>query len=289
MYGMTHMRLFPWLACALASACSNLPPEPNNPVLAQQTWGVASGRSELETSELVAIVNNSLPHLRAMEGFVDMPLRIHLTDDLGAPGRAGITIETSLGDSWVAVVRAQENLAFVVAHELAHFYFQEYQALFSPVLEEGLCDLIADQIYGTNSMEKSQVVIALVSYMDRVNLKLEGPLSKSRIARLMLDVPPLEEVLAYASKTILQTDDLEAQRIYGIGQMLAINIGLQGLQQLAERCQEEGRERVPIAWILEAAELDPLDQEHLEAAFRRALGGEDVEATGNSLQITLKD
>lgn len=279
------------LLCGLCTvSCTTLPFEPDSPVLAEHEWGTAGGQSPEEVSDLANIVESVLPLFREMRGFVDSPLRIHLVEHVGVGQRDGLTVEMPFLGQWVSVRRGSPVVPFVVAHEMAHFYFQDYQDLFPAVLEEGVCDLLATEIYTDNGAGRTQIAIAMVSYLEHVKIEMIGVQSKVRAAQLLLDVPSIEELLDYEGDDLLDINgDVAALRVYGIGRMLAVVIGIQGLQDLAERCEDQGLEMIPSEWILEAAGLVPPSQDNLLMAFRQALGEKAIPTAGQPPTITLAD
>jgi hypothetical protein len=273
----------------LAASCTSLPFEPDSPVARDLDWGIAGGESAEEVELLIGVVETVLPVYRSLPGFVDSPLRIHIAEDVGFEFRDGLTVRMFLLGQWIIIRRESEDVPSVIAHEMAHYYFQDYQELFPPVLEEGICDILASLIYEDRTDKRTQIIVAMVSYIDELDIEVNGPASKKRIAQLMLDAPSIEEFLEYRWDELLDASPTNAQRIYGVGRMLAQVIGLEGLDQLAIRCGQEELDRVPIEWILEAAGLVPMSQENLISAFGRALNGEGFSADGSTMTIELSD
>ena len=59
---------------------------------------------------------------------------------------------------------------------------------------------------------------------------------------------------------------------YGVGIMLAQEIGFEGIIELARRAEAEGLPQAEPQWVLEAAGLWPMTQWKLSQAFARTLG-----------------
>ncbi len=104
----------------------------------------------------------------------------------------------------------------------------------------------------------------------------------------MQEVPPIEVGLELDSAELIHLDWRTRTAYYGIGWVVADAIGLEGHAELDARRESAGLDDLPAAWILRAADLSPLSQENLKAAFKRTMGvqpGTDF----STLSITLKD
>jgi hypothetical protein len=143
-------------------------------VLEERFWGVAGGQSSAEAIELAGIVESILPTYRSLEDYDPSPLRIHFTDKVDIDTADGITVERGYSHDWVSVSRSAENAPLVVAHELGHFYFQNYHARFPSVLEEGICELMASMCLGSDALGKQSLFLASLSYVDNIHPVIEA-------------------------------------------------------------------------------------------------------------------
>ncbi|MFT5290287.1 MAG: hypothetical protein ACI8QS_000113 [Planctomycetota bacterium] len=106
---------------------------------------------------------------------------------------------------------------------------------------------------------------------------------------MLLEVPSIEDVLRYEWDELLRIDHLESMRACGLGQALALVIGLEGLNELVARSEAESLDSIPLPWILLSADLEPLSQENLSAAFRQALGIENSDTRQTLPTIRISD
>lgn len=223
-----------------------------------------------------------------LEGFTQRPLRAHLTGDLGVDHFAGMSIEAPGSRAWIMVRRDAEDVELTVAHEMAHYYFDELQSKFPTIVEEGLCELQSGMVFDAQEQFETRLVMAAVSHLERVTIEVQGAKSKAMLAWLLESVPSIEEALEIGRSANLETSLRTAATSYGLGWLLVELIGWEGMLLLARRSDQEGLERVPVEWILAAAGLQPLTQENLEQAFRRALGEGD-QTSEQPITITLRD
>jgi len=252
----------------------------------ERSWGVATAPTAEEARALADVVDAARPELAEIPGFVDRPLRIHVVPG-GLPRNwSGITVEANDGDAWVAVEGESGYTAFYAAHELAHFYLGDLLDRLPPVVEEGYCELIASHIQPAPNAKTWRLIVAAVSYLDHFTIEVDGPVSKGRLGYLVQEVPPIDVALAVDEDELPHLDPRTHGSYYGLGWVVAEAIGLEGLVELDARREQAGLEKVPVAWILQSAGLEPLTQESLEAAFAHALG----ERRGaGPLTITLED
>ena len=274
--------------CLLVSGCTSLPSEPSSSFVVERSWGLAGGRTQEESLYLAQIVEKVLPVYSRLEGFTQRPLRAHLTGDLGVDHFAGMSIEAPDSRAWIMVRRDAQDVELTVAHEMAHYYFDELQSKFPTIVEEGLCELQSGMVFDAREQFETRLVMAAVSHLERVTIEVQGAESKAMLAWLLESVPSIEEALEIGRSGNLETSLRTAATSYGLGWLLVELIGWEGMLLLAHRSDQEGLERVPAEWILAAADLQPLTQENLEWAFRRALGESD-KTSKQPITITLRD
>ncbi|MFT7676129.1 MAG: hypothetical protein ACI8QC_000096 [Planctomycetota bacterium] len=242
---------------ACLSACAGLPLEPRSAVTLERAWGVAGGPTEEDAQGLVRMVEHVLPFYRVLDGFEERPLRAHMTSFAEGSKWEGITVEPLTGPPWLAVAREAEFLELAVAHELAHFYFEKQQARFPSVLEEGLCDLLAGQVYDDREYYSKRLMIAGLAYLDPRKFSLDDPRHAPAIEDLRASALGVQEALALTTAELVSVKRTTLISCYGLGYVLARQIGWEGIVILLRRADLENRDRVPAAWILEQAGLSP--------------------------------
>lgn len=262
--------------CALAlaglAACAQFPSVPDCEAYRTTTWGEAGARTPAEVEELVETVEASLAIYSEVTGFQQCPVRVYFTDDVGYPHRAGVTIRESGGRVWVAVERGSEHRRLVLAHELAHVYFADYLAKFPAIVEEGICDQLALRVVDAADAGPDEVAFAMIAFLDPLRFAVEGPRSRALVSDLLEIDATYVDTLALDGDELLEQEAAYATACYGLGSLFAEAIGQQGLDDLVQRCDEEGLERIPDAWVLDAAGFQPPTQEALLRAFRKVRG-----------------
>lgn len=281
---LPRLSLLAALWCGVS--CSVLPTEPNSSMAQEHSWGMAFGDSPEQAQFLAKIIEQVLPIYRKLAGFKDRPLRAHLTNEDLRDHLNGLSVEPWIGRAWIAIEAGSSNVPNTVAHELAHFYFHDFQSLFPAVVAEGISDELADSVFRDKQDSDLKLLTAAVSYLDRFTIHVSGKAAKENLYYLAQEVPPIEEVLALTRHQNFSADPRAMVSNYGVGWMLVRVIGYDGLVELAQRCRHAGLDRVPVEWLLTAADLAPLSQSNLSMAFGRALGIE-ISRPGQTLTITL--
>lgn len=259
------------LILLLLSGCRGVPREPKSATILERSWGIAGGRSDQEAQRLIHMVEHVLPAYRGLEGFVERPLRAHITGSLGGAHLAGITVEPLVGHPWVAVNREARDFELALAHELAHFYFEEQQARFPSIIEEGMCELLSGLAYDASDLFRRRLMLAGVAYLDHLEFRVKDARGKLSVAALRAAAPDIEEALAMNWSRLFRADRATAVACYGVGFLLVQRIGWQGLLRLVQRADRSDQAKVPIPWILEAAGLEQPLEDSLRAALIEAL------------------
>ncbi|MAB79384.1 MAG: hypothetical protein CMJ89_08520 [Planctomycetes bacterium] len=283
---MWPLRLSLLAALWCGASCSVIPIEPNSSTGQENPWGMAFGDSPEQARFLAEIIEQVLPVYRELAGFKDRPLRAHLTNEDLRDHLNGLSVEPWIGRAWIAIEAGSSNVPNTVAHELAHFYFHDFQSLFPAVVAEGISDELADSVFRDQPNFDLKLITAAVSYLDRFTIRVSGKAAKESLYYLVQEVSPIEEVLSLTRHQNFSADPRAMASNYGVGWMLVRVIGYDGLVELAQRCRHAGLDRVPIEWLLSAANLAPLNQKNLSMAFGRALGIRNFRH-GQSLTITL--
>ncbi len=269
---MTHARLL--LFALLFTASCITPTEPDSPVRVERSWGFAGGESEQEAQQLAASIEKVLEYYTSLEGFSARPLRAHFADHLMYDKIAGIRKEPLFGGAWIAVRRDAKNVENTLAHEMAHFYFPDVHDRFPAVLEEGLCEFLADQIFPAPDTRETRLVFVGASYLDSFLIEVKDATGKRMLPYLVQPVPSIEEIFEIGWYENFSGDTRVNETLYGLGWLIAERIGWEGLVALARRGDEAGASTIPPEWILAAADLHPLTHEKLRDAIHQAFGGD---------------
>lgn len=129
----------------------------------------------------------------------------------------------------------RDQARFSVAHELVHWYASAPWDRLPHAIEEGLADYIAVHVAPEFRDER-------IAELDR------------RLASITPE--RREQALAVSERTWATTPREVRSDAYAVGFKVVQRFGIEGLRELCERAQREGRERVPIAWI-EGSTLPP--------------------------------
>ena len=259
------------------SGCLGVPTEPRSAVILEQPWGIAGGQSREEAQRLVQMVEHVLPAYRDLEGFVERPLRAHITGSLGHARLAGITVEPLVGGAWLAVDRDSQDFELALAHELAHFYFEEQQARFPSIIEEGMCELLSDLAYDASDLFRRRLMLAGVAYLDHLEFRVKDPRGKLSVESLRANAPDIEAALAMDWAELFGADRATAVACYGLGYLLVRRIGWDGILSLLRRADRGQHAMVPNAWIMEQAGLRPPYDLDLRRILVQELGLEELE------------
>lgn len=277
--------------CALTAACSVSMPLVRAEFVADGRDAEVGSRDPDEARRLARIANEIAPLLRAE--LVDVraeKMRVRVLDAMPHALYAGITFDRE-DPRWVALARDGANLEHTLGHEAVHFWLGDTWNTLPPIVEEGLCEMLADTLLDRSDLEgRARKLVLLHTWNEgglrlplRYHLAYQGPrelrdlvtidVSWSDLAR---ELPTVEEALA--GEAILPRDGDEAALRHwqvSIGEVIARRIGVDALRDLCERARRQRLERVPATWLLAAAGLDTDDK----ATWRRAfavLDGEDV-------------
>lgn len=272
-------------ACLFLSACL-IPPEPRSAVKLEGPWGFAAGESPAEAARLAAAIERALPVLSELEGFVPRPLRAHVVADSRLGHLNGISVDSPRVDPWIAVSRDAPEFDFTVAHEMSHFYFRDLFASLPTVLEEGLCEHLAERVTGVSKSSQRRITLAAASYLDDFTVQVRGPGAKAGLAVLFQDVPPVDEMFEVDWRQHLRSDPRIANTLYGLGLVAVNRIGFDGVLDLVRRAEGMDLDRVPSDWILGAMGLSPPSQANLRLVFGEAVGGENV-GTNGEIEFTI--
>jgi hypothetical protein len=266
----------PLLLAAGALACAT-PPSAR----VDAGWGTVRAEDEAVALDAAHRAHETRSLLaRAVPGVTDADIEIWVQEQLWAgpfytPSREFVDGFT-LRMLWRAGARihvSTDNYEDTLPHELVHAMLGPSWDVLPAALEEGLCEVVAVEI-GANR-EKRLVRLRdaaqWTAWTYQIDYTLPGPgkiescgtsywgsLSANAGRRSELT---LDEILSIRPTGVWKDyDRAEVTHIYGAGYVIADRIyqrgGFARLHALCVRAIDEGHDRVPAAWILEAAEVE---------------------------------
>lgn len=250
------------------------------------------GSSDLAEAQRLARFANALAPLLRSE-LVDVraeKMRVRVLDSMPNDFVAGITFHRE-EPRWVALAPERMRNEHTLAHEAVHFWLGEGWDALPPIVEEGLCDMLADALLGrSNVASRARKLVVLHTWNEggfRLPLRywIEGSGPRDLLdsititvssSDLLLEIPSVDDALA--GEAIVPWDAAEASLRHwqvSLGELLARRIGVRALRDLCERARVQRLERVPPQWILAAAGVSPGDKNAWRRAFA-VLDGDDV-------------
>jgi len=268
------------------TACRTFP-EPTNKHVVERSWGIATAATPADAEYLADTVEHTLEEFRRYPGFEERPLRAHVVyDDALGPHVAGLTVSNG-EDGYVLVERSGREFEHSIAHELVHYHFQELNDYFPQVVEEGICEELANRVYPTPELFERRICSAVVSYLDTFTLNVVGAGARESLPYLVQPVPSIDEALALDTRDYFDAELRAKDAFYGLGWMLVRRISFERLVALVREARRQGLPRVPVPWILASAGLDPLTPRTIRRAFSATLGRRPN--SSGRIEITLKD
>lgn len=290
-------RILVSLGLALLAACASVPSEPESRVVVHGAHGSVGASDAATARAYLALLDRYAPLVRA--AIVDArvrPVRLHVDEEIeiagATPYLGGVTVHTAHA-AWIVLstrVAAPEN---VLAHELVHHSLGASWNTLPPVLEEGLCEVIAEDVSrASDASERGARLVALHTWAgggfelpESVRARLDDGSPASVRASMRVswtsmpaDLPKPSSLLA--SDALLPRDD-EALNQRGfadaVAYVLVRRIGIDALHALCVRAGREGRSRVPASWILASAGLDDGDADGWRDAARALEGPRELE------------
>lgn len=283
------------LPCLAAISCQVVPPP--------ATFDGPSGRVRAGAQEEAEAVHQLLEvlHPRILETLPDTVERRLEVWVQASPALYRFSEATSYDEAdgfWseghgrIHLREAAGNLERTLAHELVHASLGESWSALPGTIEEGLCDVLATRLSPENAEEMRAGRLSAAAFATGgLELEVEvlfpghdhpggvriGCLSRVRLLGIVSNALVPEDVFeveAGLSSTDISTD--EKKVFYGLSFVLVERIearhGFEGLHQLCLRAREEGYERVPREWLLEAAGLESARLEEWRSAIHGAIG-----------------
>lgn len=202
----------------------------------------------------------------------------------------------ALGPRRIHLREGADDLRRTLAHELTHaFLGREWEAL-PGTLEEGLCDLLSALAVPEGALRMragrlSAAAFCLGGLALRIEVGAPGPSSPQGldlayaatvVLEGLLDEPlsPWDVFRERAGLSTARMGPARKKALYGLAYLVVVRaserIGLEGLLELCRRARAEGLARVPEAWLLEAAELCPVDVRPWRRALEDELGPQEL-------------
>jgi hypothetical protein len=285
------------LVSLLALGCLAPPP----PILVETPFGEVRARSREKALEVADLLERLAPEVKAvLPGAQDRPIDVWVQDELAVylfhKRPESVRGFTLLEDEFEAKrIHLQEGgqSPWYLAHELVHALIGSSWATLPGILEEGLGDVIAEQLNPEYDEHiRSHRLLNASAFTDGLELEVvylePGPgswrtwpaIEKHGRLRLGPTLPPgtIDELLATPRGELHRRWAEIPESFYGISWLIvsriAERVGLEGLHTLCERAQASGFELVPVTWLENASGLDftALDADFLATCFdRRAL------------------
>jgi len=293
------------LSALAATACLAPPP----PIVVETPFGAVHAETQGTATEVAAMLEDLAPRVKALlPGSQDRSIDVWVQDELRVY-RYHTRPESVRGFTLLAEefrarrIHLQEDgqSPWYLAHELVHALIGEGWATLPGILEEGLADVIAEELNeGQRVHIRAHRLLNATAFSDGIELELayrvpdgllEPDASEGR--RILPESAPelrrrlvlrlSESVPASVALELLATDRSRLhsrwpeipEAYYGLAWLIVSRIhersGLTGLFELCTRAAEARLALVPPAWLLEAAEidLDTFDSAFLATCFSR--------------------
>ena len=262
----------------LAAACAAPPP----PIAVDTPFGQVRAESEVKAEEVADMLVDLAPRLReALPGTRDREIDVWVQSVLRstrngerAKGVKGFTLLSGEFNAKRIHLLEDGELSWYLAHELVHALVDESWAALPGILEEGLGDVVAEELSPEYAERiRAHRLFTASGFFQGVLFRLtyhppgdtevwvETPMRLQVVDEMAdVDVPAL---LALSRRELRREWGELPEPFYGLAYLVVSRIverrGLDGLHQLCQDAAEEGHEVVPVPDVLAAAELDPDD------------------------------
>lgn len=280
------------LLALLAASCTSLPSEPESRVVVTGSAGFVGARDEATAKAYLEMLERLTPAVRAaLVDALARPVRLHVGEHVALTGATrylgGVTVHTP-DAAWISLSTRAASPENVLAHELVHHSLGPSWSTLPPMLEEGLCDVIAEDVSRTSdASERGARLVAVHTWAGggfelpeslRARLDDGAPAAVRATTRVSwtsmpADLPEPSSLLA--SEALLPRDEEtlnERGFADAIAYVLVRRIGVESLHALCVRAAREGRSRVPPSWILASAGLEDGDARGWREAARALEG-----------------
>jgi len=265
------------IALALLGLGACLAPAP--PIVVNTPFGRVRAESQASADGVAQMLIQLAPRVqellpgsqeRSIEVWVQKRLQVYRYQDRPESVR-GFTLLSGEFDARRIHLQKDEPSPWYLSHELVHALIDSSWQTLPGILEEGLADVIAEQLNpreGThirahrlmNASAFSGGLRVELIYQESSALSLSPSRSMIRSATLrLIDPVPIHMALQLlgTKRADLHADwDALPESFYGLAWLIVSRIGVEPLHALCRRAEREGLALVPSAWLLEAAQLD---------------------------------
>lgn len=262
------------LLVSLASACVAAPP-----FSARSGDLVVRAKNERSAKEALREVGLVREELRErIPGLVDRPVEVWLQEELSARFLGTRSRETTYGftlEPWLGntpeIHLLEDDWISCLPHELTHAWLGPNWRPLPGILQEGLCDLMAEELGpfpGLGSLRVRHAALAgdLTAVFRWNTSTAGGKAARRELTSFTGTMPvapapvPLERALALELRSGWRArPSTEVGHLYGLGYVFARWIvergGVRALHELCLRAAREQLDLVPLAWIEAAAGL----------------------------------
>ncbi|MCZ6597532.1 MAG: hypothetical protein O7B99_07835 [Planctomycetota bacterium] len=274
-------RCFVGVALLLASACAAPPP----PIAVETPYGVVRADSKAKATEVADLLAQLSPRVQAvLPGTQDRVIDVWVQSVLRstrhgsrAKGVKGFTLLAREFEPKRIHLLEDGELSWYLSHELVHALLNKSWAPLPGLLEEGLGDVVAEQLNPafadrirahrlfTASGFSGGVTFTLV-YTVPGSGRTRRNWAETSMRLQVLEGRPaagIAELLEH-SRHVLRKEWRELpEAFYGLAYLIVSRIverhGLDGLYELCLEATRNGQDLISAERILAAAELDPLD------------------------------
>ena len=269
------------LPALLMGACLAPPP----PIIVETPFGDVRARSEKKASEVARMLEDLAPKVqRILPGSLDRTIDIWVQEELQVyrfrtrpESVRGFTLLS--GEFSAKRIHLQESgqSPWYLAHELVHALIGPSWSPLPGVLEEGLGDVVAEQLNQNSQFHiRAHRLLNASAFTDGLEFDVVYRVPDETVgvadwkaeqcrARMSLSEArsfQLVEELLETSRSDLHDRWHEIpESFYGFAWLVVSRIvereGLEGLHDLCLKASAEGHEIIPSEWLFEAAELDP--------------------------------
>lgn len=199
-------------------------------------------------------------------------------------------------ESWIEVQLGSDpqQYRWILAHEFTHYLLGDEWLPLPMIVEEGLCDLVAEQLDpATGAQRRMSHAVLLASWLgpglsvtrtDRATGRMETITLRVNIDRE--EMPSVVSMLRFDERSYHSIrDPKQNQLLYAFGYLLVSRIGIEKLSALCAQAREAGVDAVPPEWLLAAAGVRPGDEESWKRVVDGLIGGVELEAMEKALTL----
>ncbi len=224
--------------------------------------------SSARADEVARTVDAELPLVRSMlgDGCREIPRGLICVFEKQGAGSRGTTHE-ELVELFVGADAEEFDLRYLVAHELTHYFAGSEWRRLPAVLEEGLCELIAQRAVPDGGTSRRVEHAINVATMIQRQLRSSYPMQVHDEIRVVTwtlaadiersSMPTAVGALQLSHQELHELEpDRNKRALTSFGYLLATRIGLEGLGELCRETLDSSRDVATPAAVFDAAKLD---------------------------------